>query len=56
MSMLRGIALSPVTKRRQRRSRTLDGLELKDGEGDVEKGEGEYASAAQRLCLKRDPG
>nr|XP_023687945.1 histone-lysine N-methyltransferase 2D-like [Paramormyrops kingsleyae]XP_023687953.1 histone-lysine N-methyltransferase 2D-like [Paramormyrops kingsleyae]XP_023687962.1 histone-lysine N-methyltransferase 2D-like [Paramormyrops kingsleyae] len=40
MSMLRGIALSPVTKRRQRRSRTLDGLELKDGEGDAEKGEG----------------
>lgn len=50
MSLLRSISMSPLHKRRQRRSRlgTLcidgvpDGLELKEGDGDGEEGKGIY--------------
>lgn len=48
MSLLRSISMSPLHKRRQRRSRlgticidgAPDGLELKEGDGDGEEGKG----------------
>lgn len=50
MALLRSISMSPVHKRRQRRSRlgticidgAPEGLELKEGDGDGEEGKGTF--------------
>lgn len=57
MSLLRSISMSPLHKRRQRRSRLgalccdggSDGMELKEIEGDGEEGKGGHAFPAAHL-------
>lgn len=59
MSLLRSISMSPLHKRRQRRSRlgTLcceggpDGIDLREGEGDGEEGKGLAHSPFIHWCV-----
>lgn len=46
MSLLRSISMSPLHKRRQRRSRlgTMSIDELKEGDADVDDGKGEFTA------------